>query len=138
MKHLYLAAFLAISILSCQSPAPQETLVVQEAVASPVISGKFVHMVFFWLKPETDVKAFMAGTESFLKQVEVVNQYHLGVPAMTPREVVDNTYTVALVVTFDSKEAQDIYQDHPVHVQYVEANKDKWTRVQIYDSWAGE
>lgn len=137
MKNLIVVPII-IFHFSCQPPAPQETLVVQEVVESPVISGKFVHMVFFWLKPETDIKAFMAGTEGFLREVEVVKQYHLGVPAMTPREVVDNSYSVALVVTFASKEDQDSYQNHPAHVQYVEENKDKWTRVQIYDSWAGE
>jgi hypothetical protein len=60
----------------------------------------------------------------------------VGEPAGTPREVVDNSYTVCLAATFASKEDQDIYQDHPIHQQYVEDNQDKWTRVQVYDSWA--
>lgn len=100
-----------------------------------MIKGRFIHMVFFWLKDTTDVDEFIKSISEFVAQVEVVKGYHLGKPAMTPREVVDNSYGVSLVVTFDSKEDQDIYQNHPVHVQYVEDNKDKWTKVQIYDSW---
>lgn len=100
-----------------------------------IIEGRFVHMVFFWLKPETNVPDFISATESFLKEVKEVKKYHLGTPAGTPREVVDNTYTVSLVVTFDSKADQDLYQKHEAHVAYVEANKDKWTDVKIFDSW---
>lgn len=99
------------------------------------IPGRFVHMVFFWLNDGVDADEFIKTTGKFISQVKEVNSYHLGKPAGTPREVVDNSYSVSLVVTFDSKEDQDIYQSHPVHVQYVEDNKDKWNKVQIYDSW---
>ncbi|RED97061.1 stress responsive alpha/beta barrel protein [Marinoscillum furvescens DSM 4134] len=100
-----------------------------------IIDGQFVHMVFFWLKPETNVNDFIASTEGFLKKVKEVRKYHLGTPAGTPREVVDNSYTVSLVVTFESKADQDRYQEHEAHVAYVEANKDKWDTVKIFDSW---
>lgn len=106
--------------------------------AQPKISGRFIHMVFFWLKDpdkSSSVKGFMQKTASFLEKVEVVKSYHLGTPAGTPREVVDNSYTVCLVVTFDSKEDQDIYQKHQAHVDYVEEAKSLWTKVQVYDSW---
>lgn len=99
------------------------------------IKGRFVHMVFFWLKEETNVSEFIKGTEEFLQKVEVIQAYHLGTPAGTPREVVDNSYTVCLVVTFDTKEAQDVYQVHPAHLDYVEQNKHKWSVVKIFDSW---
>ena len=102
---------------------------------SQTINGRFIHMVFFWLKDSTDADAFIQATKEFVSKVEVVRAFHLGKPAGTPREVVDNSYSVSLVVTFDSKEDQDIYQNHPVHVQYVEDNKDKWTTVKIFDSW---
>lgn len=92
-------------------------------------------MVFFWLKPETDADEFIGSTEAFLKQVSEINSYHLGKPAGTPREVVDNSYSVSLVVTFDSKEDQDIYQKHAAHLQYIEDNSMKWTDVKIFDSW---
>lgn len=103
-----------------------------------MIKGRFIHMVFFWLKDSTDPDLFIQSSDAFLKQIKEIRSYHLGKPAGTPRDVVDNSYGVSLVVTFDSKEEQDIYQNHPVHVQYVEDNKEKWSRVQIYDSWGAE
>lgn len=101
--------------------------------------GRFVHMVFFWMKDPDDkknIKAFMKGTEAFFQKVEVIKTYHIGEPAGTPREVVDGTYQVSLVVTFDRKADQDIYQEHQAHLDYIEENKHLWERVQVYDSWA--
>jgi len=98
------------------------------------IPGNFLHAVYFWLKPETNVDEFIRGTEKFLKQVPAVVSYHLGKPAMTPREVVDNSYSVSLVVTFEDAAGQDAYQVHPAHLSYVEENSTKWTQVKIFDS----
>lgn len=103
----------------------------------PVIPGRFVHMVFFWLKDSTNVSEFNEGTRELMEGIDEVVSYHIGEPAGTPRDVVDNSYTVCLIATFASKQAQDAYQVHPLHTQYVAENKDKWIKVQIYDSWAG-
>lgn len=100
------------------------------------IDGKFVHMVFFWLKENVDADKFRNDTSAFLKKVPEVVKYHLGEPAGTPRGVVDNTYTVSLVVTFHTKEDQDAYQENADHKAYVVANKDQWTEVRIFDSWS--
>lgn len=103
------------------------------------LPGRFVHMVFFWMKDPEDtktIKQFMNGTETFFKQVEVIKTYHIGTPAGTPRDVVDSSYQVSLVVTFDSKEDQDVYQAHQAHLDYIEQYKALWERVQVYDSWA--
>ncbi|MBN2347292.1 MAG: Dabb family protein [Bacteroidales bacterium] len=96
----------------------------------------FVHHVFFWLKePENkDIRdVFLHNLTTFLKQCETINSTHIGIPANTPREVVDNTYTFSLIVTFDSKEAQDAYQVHPAHLKFIEDASHLWTRVQVYD-----
>lgn len=107
--------------------------------AQDKLPGRFVHMVFFWMKDPNDektIKAFKAGTKDFFSKVEVIKTYHIGSPAGTPREVVDNSYQVSLVVTFESKEDQDIYQAHQAHLDYIETYKHLWERVQVYDSWA--
>ena len=52
---------------------------------------------------------------------------------MTPREVVDNSYHIGLLVMFADSAAHDVYQTHPLHLQFIERNKANWQRVQIYD-----
>jgi hypothetical protein len=99
------------------------------------IKGRFIHMVFFYLKEDTDPMAFIRATENFLMKVDEIKGYHLGTPAMTPRDVVDNSYSVSLVATFNTKEDQDIYQSHQAHLDYIAANKHLWTEVKIFDSW---
>jgi hypothetical protein len=106
-------------------------------IKKPKIEGKFVHMVFFYLKEATSVEEFIAITSNFITSIDLVKSYHLGIPAGTPRDVVDNSYSVCLVATFDSKEDQNDYQVHPIHLKFVEDHKDKWDKVVIYDSWAG-
>ncbi len=106
--------------------------------AQEAISGRFAHMVFFWLKePDNDafVNEFISGTRDFMSKIEVIRSVHIGKPAGTPRAVVDNSYTIALIVTFDSKEDQDKYQVHPAHVGYVAERKHMWEKVQVFDSW---
>ena len=105
--------------------------------AQPSLNGRFAHVVFFWLKSDdqAEIKKFEKGTRDFLKQVDVIKSVHLGQPAGTPRDVVDNSYSVCLIVTFDSKEDQDLYQEHPAHLKYIEDMKHMWTRVQVFDSW---
>ena len=38
----------------------------------------------------------------------------------SPRPVVEQSYQVALNLIFESKQAQDDYQVHPLHVEFVE------------------
>ena len=127
-------SFIQKALLSLGAVTMASTI---QAKPKKQINGQFIHMVFFWLKPEADADDFIKSTEAFLKQVKEINSYHLGKPAGTPREVVDNSYSVSLVVTFDSKEDQDIYQKHEAHLQYIEDNNMKWTTVKIFDSWGG-
>lgn len=96
-----------------------------------------VHSVFFWLNEdlsEADHAAFLEGVES-LRGVESVQQMYVGPVAPTEaRGVVDNTYSIALIVHFDDVAGQDAYQIHPLHLQFIEDHKDKWTKVIVYDN----
>ncbi len=95
----------------------------------------FVHMVYFWLRDDlsqADRSLFDAGVRSLL-QCETVVGGHIGPPAMTPREVVDNTYDCALLVMFEDQEGHDLYQVDPLHHRFIDDCKDLWSRVQIYD-----
>ena len=50
------------------------------------------------------------------------------------RDVVDQSYQVALNLVFEDKAAQDAYQEHPLHVDFVEkVFKPCCERVVVYD-----
>jgi hypothetical protein len=96
----------------------------------------FVHAVYFWLKDglaESDRDEFLRGLDS-LATIETVRECHVGVPAATDREVIDRTYSYALVVIFDDERGHDAYQDHPTHDRFRETCAPFWERVRIYDS----
>ncbi|MGN6725934.1 MAG: Dabb family protein [Tepidisphaeraceae bacterium] len=96
----------------------------------------FIHVVFFWMKPEATPaqhEQLRSDAKSLLSQIPGVTLLDGGRPAMTPREVVDNSYHIGLLVMFADSAAHDVYQTHPLHLQFIERNKANWQRVQIYD-----
>lgn len=95
----------------------------------------FVHIVYFWLKDGVDPQAiedFHAGVHK-LMEIDLIQLGLVGPPAMTPRDVVDNSYNYALMAVFASKEDHDAYQVHPHHDVFIENHKALWDRVQVYD-----
>jgi hypothetical protein len=53
--------------------------------------------------------------------------------ASSHRDVVDQTYQVALNIQFQSKQAQDEYQAHPQHLEFVKQCKPLFAKLVIYD-----
>jgi len=96
----------------------------------------FVHHVYFWFKKPVN-KENRTRFEHALKKlvtIETIVEMHLGTPAATNREVIDSSYAYSLLVTFRNKEDQDIYQKHPIHLQFIEDCQDLWEKVVVYDS----
>lgn len=96
----------------------------------------FIHTVFFWMKAgSTDAhrKQLVDDARNYLGQIPTVRQLWAGPPAMTPREVVDNSYDVGLTVVLDDSPGHDVYQIHELHKEFIARNKAHWERVQIYD-----
>jgi hypothetical protein len=109
--------------------------------ALPAVNNypKLVHHVFFWLKnpnSKEDVERLLKGLRTLAK-IESVRGVHFGVPASTEkREVVDNSYSVSEILFFDDTAGQKIYQDHPIHKQFVADCSHLWERVVVYDAVA--
>lgn len=70
----------------------------------------------------------------FIDNVEVIKTKHVGTPADTDREVIDSTYSYSLILSFDSKKEHDIYQEHPLHKNFINNASSLWERVLVYDS----
>ena len=96
----------------------------------------FVHHVYFWLKDpesEADRQKLIEGLRK-LSKVKTIQRYHIGLPAATDRDVVDNTYSVSWLVFFKNKADQDLYQTDPIHLKFVEECSPLWSKVIVYDS----
>jgi hypothetical protein len=96
----------------------------------------FSHVVIFWTDPAIKDAAdkLIAGATTYLKPVPGVTFFHIGKMASSHRPVVDQSYQVALNVVFPSKQAQDDYQVHPLHLEFVEkVFKPLCRKVVVYD-----
>jgi hypothetical protein len=96
-----------------------------------------VHTVYFWLKensPPGERKRLAESCMQLLAKIPTVKQIWTGSPAATPkREVIDASYDVGLTVVLEDLPAHDIYQEHPLHKEFIARHKEHWKRVQIYD-----
>jgi Stress responsive A/B Barrel Domain len=96
----------------------------------------FSHVVIFWTKPDVPgaADALLAGAEEYLRPIPGVRSFHIGRMVASHRAVVDQTYQVALNLIFDTKQEQDDYQVHPLHIEFVEkVFKLNCARAVVYD-----
>lgn len=96
----------------------------------------FIHHVYFWLKDglaEDGRQQLITGLEK-LSLVKTIKHFHIGAPAYTNRDVVDNTYSVSWLLLFDNKEDQDSYQVDPDHLRFIEECAHLWNKVVVYDT----
>ena len=96
----------------------------------------FSHVVIFWTDAAQPKAAdeLLAGAIQYLKPIPGVLQFHVGKMAASHRPVVDQSYQVALNLTFPDKKTQDDYQAHPLHIEFVEkVFKRVCKKVVVYD-----
>ena len=96
----------------------------------------FSHVVIFWTRPENQnaTAELLAGAEKYLRPIPGLLSFHVGKMVPSHRPVVDQSYQVALNLTFANKRAQDDYQVHPMHLDFVEnVFKPCCSRAVIYD-----
>lgn len=82
----------------------------------------FSHIVIFWTDPDNPSAAaeVVTAAEKHLRPIPGVLQFHAGRMVSSPRPVVEQSYQVALNLVFPSREAEQKYQTHPAHLQFVE------------------
>lgn len=121
----------------CGSPnGPSSTAQPASPVSAVESQPRFIHTVLFWLKPDTPEQRrdqLIRDCKEILGGIPSVRYLAAGVPAGTPRDVVDNSYQVALVVHFDDAAGHDAYQVAEKHQEFIDRNLDIWERVQVYD-----
>ena len=82
----------------------------------------FSHIVIFWTDPAQPNAGdeLIAGANKYLKDIPDVLHFHVGKMSPSPRAIVDQTYQVALNLIFPNKAAEQAYQIHPQHIEFVE------------------
>jgi len=96
----------------------------------------FSHVVIFWTDPANPKAAdeLIAGAKKYLAPIPGITHFHAGKMAPSRRPVVDQSYQVALNVAFTDRQAQDDYQVHPLHLEFVErVFKPHCRKVVVYD-----
>ncbi|MCC6463457.1 MAG: Dabb family protein [Saprospiraceae bacterium] len=96
----------------------------------------FVHHVLFYMSADAsdaDRAQLATGIRSLLA-IESIQMSHLGVPAATNRDVIERGYAYSWLTVFENAAGEEVYQKHPVHLQFIEAYKHLWTKVVIYDA----
>ncbi|MFK2819440.1 Dabb family protein [Flavobacteriaceae sp. LMIT009] len=102
------------------------------------IGGEFAHIVLIWLKEpnnETVHTSFQSALQTMVKNSLYIKSAHLGSPANTNRDIVDNSYTYCYIATFASKEDQDSYQTEKAHDVFREKVGHLFDKIVIYDSF---
>ena len=102
----------------------------------PQVVTQFSHIVIFWTNPARPNAAdeLVAGANKYLRAIPGVLHFHVGKMSPSPRPVVDQTYQVALNLVFTSKQAEQDYQVHPQHLEFVaKVFKPTCQKAVIYD-----
>jgi len=110
------------------------------AVARPQekAESQLIHNVFFTLKDHSKEarEAFMASSKKYLTGHEGTVYFVLGTiteDVVEPVSVRD--FDVALHLVFKNKEAEANYIKDPRHLEFVNANKETWSKVRVFDTY---
>ncbi|MBT8221994.1 MAG: Dabb family protein [Eudoraea sp.] len=109
----------------------------QETNSTQTFDPAFVHSVYFWLHnpdSETDRAAFEKAIHTLLANSKYTKTNFLGIPPKSEREVVDDSFTYNLFVTFESAEAQEAYQVEEAHLAFIQEAQSLWKKVIVYDA----
>ena len=97
----------------------------------------YAHIVYFWFKDPTnkeDKQLFEKSLRTFLDSSLYAKTQFIGTPPVASREVVDDTFTYNLVLSFASADDQEAYQDEPAHKIFIKECAHLWEKVIVYDA----
>ena len=97
----------------------------------------YTHVVYFWLHRSDDSRD-RADFEKALRKLLADSRYtrtnFFGTPPRATREVVDDSFTYGMIVTFESAESQEAYQKEQAHLDFIETAGHLWKKVVVYDA----
>ena len=81
--------------------------------------GQVQHVVICWLKPGGD-RAAVIQSANELAKIDGVLDVAVGGKIAGTRPMVENTFDIALIVTFENEAALRAYENDPIHKRVVE------------------
>lgn len=136
-RRKFLASSAALAATAATAGAV--TTAADAGVASAPQKSKYplVHHVFFWLKNPgsvADRDRIIEGLKT-LRKIPAIKELRIGVVASTEkRDVVDNSWAVSELMFFEDLAGQAVYQDHPIHQQFIKDCSHLWDKVIVYDA----
>ena len=98
------------------------SLFLSSCASVPPPKGSVEHIVLAWLKKPGDAAdraKIVAASKSLKADIAEVQSLRVGQALPSDREIVDDSFDIALVMTFKDKAAMDRYEKHPAHVKAV-------------------
>ncbi|WP_396596560.1 Dabb family protein [Dokdonia sp. R86516] len=141
--HLIILFIFSIFINSCgQKESTESTTAVENNLISSkdshtAFNDNYAHIVYFWFKDPTneeDKQLFEKSLRTFLDSSLYAKTQFIGTPPVATREVVDDSFTYNLVLSFDSAKDQQAYQDEAAHKKFIEECAHLWEKVIVYDA----
>ena len=96
----------------------------------------FIHHVYFYLKEPNNAQHEAKLLEGLhkLAKVPTIQYVHIGKPAETNRSVIVKDYTFSWMCFFKNIIEEEIYQTHPIHLDFIKEYSSLWEKVIVYDS----
>ncbi len=106
------------------------------AKPSRELKKRFIHHVYFWLKNPGNAadKAKLIEGLRKLSTVKTIQQFSIGQPADTRREVIESSYALSWFTFFKNGKDQASYQVDPIHLKFIEEYSHLWAKVIVYDT----
>jgi hypothetical protein len=109
----------------------------RSATAAGADQQPLAHNVYFSLKDNSAAakKKLVAACKKYLSKHAGEMFFGAGtLAADLDRPVNDRDFDVGLHIIFKDRASHDKYQDAPRHKQFIEENKDNWSKVRVFDS----
>lgn len=137
MRYFPLLLLLALFFTACTPEKMEEKEIEIEKIIDADAEPGMMHSVYFWLKDDVDEAGRKAFTQAAMELEAVPSAMRVFVGPPAPVEepgITDNTFATALIVWFKDEAAYTAYQTDPLHVKFVEENKDKFATVKVFDN----
>ncbi len=95
------------------------------------------HVVIFWVdKPFGENREKVLAGAKALAQIPGVSEFRCGMPLPSNRGVVDDSFSVAISMTFENEAVANAYQTHPIHLEFLEKSYRPYVKRCVVYDWA--